>query len=369
MNYLILQILVYFIIIQAFFLGLHFSTIKKPIRVSDRILGFLLFSFAIAILSFRIILDTPAMNIFFKKYLYIIHLMLSLSMYIFLLFYVQSIYKKKLNYDIKHNLIHIIFFISYFVYSQILITKIPTLQSHDLKLYIIINSYKVSLYFLYLFWVFAYLKKEHVSFAAFFSIEKNPNLLWLVVLLSSFIFLWFVEFFILIVAILDIVAVLFKFIVISSIVVPFIFINAILIMALKKPLIFYVNQSITSRVMKEDQHNYIKRFIELMEKEKIFQDPELTLNKTAGLLKINPKYLSHTLNRQLHSSFPDIVNKYRIETCKKLLENGGDLTIQQIMYDAGYSSKSAFLKHFKRITGSTPSEYKTQLSKRISSKN
>jgi AraC-like DNA-binding protein len=228
-----------------------------------------------------------------------------------------------------------------------------------------INSFKVSLYSIYLIFVFAGLKKEHGSFTAFFSIQKNPNLLWFIVLLGSFIFLWLMELFILFIAITGTVAVMFTFIAVSSIIVPFIFINAILIMALKKPLIFYIHQGITPWMKKDgNQHTYAKGFIELMEKEYIFKDPELTLHKSAGLLKVNPKYLSLILNRQLHSSFPDIVNKYRIETCKKLLENGKDLTIQQIMYDVGYSSKSAFLKHFKRITGCTPSEYKTKLSKK-----
>jgi YesN/AraC family two-component response regulator len=113
----------------------------------------------------------------------------------------------------------------------------------------------------------------------------------------------------------------------------------------------------------EEQNKYVNGFITLMEKDKVYKDPELTLQKTSEILSINPKYLSLILNKQMHGTFPDIVNKYRIETCKQLLKNGSDLTIQQIMYYVGYNSKSAFNKHFKRITGCTPSDYKTQLLK------
>ena len=114
--------------------------------------------------------------------------------------------------------------------------------------------------------------------------------------------------------------------------------------------------------MKEDdQDRYLTRFTELMEKEKMFNDAELTLNKISELLQINPKYLSLILNKHLHSSFPDIINKYRIETTRQLLENNRYMTIQQIMYEVGYNSKSSFNKHFKRITGCTPSEYREKL--------
>ncbi len=365
MNPWIIQIFVYFIIIQALFLALHFFTIKKPNLPGNKILGYLLVCFAISILSFRLIFDIPGMGFFLKKILYIVHLTLSFLMFILLFFYIQSIYKRKLKLGINGYLVHIIIFTLYLVFCQHVIHKIPSLLlENDLKLYATISSVKVSLYLIYLILIFLCLQKEYHSFSAFFSFEKNPNLSWLTVLTGSFILLWVMEFFVLLSILIGITNAVSHYIVIILTVVPFIFINAILIMALKKPLVFYVKQNTTSWSMKDDDQNkYLNGFIELMEKEKMYNDSELTLSKISELLKINPKYLSLILNKHLHSSFPDIVNKYRIETTKQLLKKNNNMTIQQIMYEVGYNSKSAFNKHFKRITGCTPSEYKEEPSK------
>ena len=363
MNYLIVQIFIYFIIIQGLFLVFHFFTINKPNILSNKILGYLLLCFAISILAFRLIFDIPGMSFFLKKQLYIIHLAANFLMFILLVFYIQSIHRGKLKSGIRPKLIHLITLTAYFVFCQVAVKEIPSLLSNDLKLYTIISSIKVSLYFIYLVLVFLSLSEEYQSSSNFFSFQRNPNLWWLLVLLGSFAFLWLMEFLVLLSIMLGIVRILFYFLAITLIIVPFIFINTILIMALKKPLVFYVNHNNNSWSMKEDdQNNYLKRFIALMENDNLYNDSELKLNKISGLLNINPKYLSLILNKHMQSSFPGIINKYRIESSKRLLENSSGLTIQQIMYEVGYNSKSAFNFHFKRTTGCTPSEYKLKYS-------
>ena len=363
MNPAIIQIFVYFIIIQALFLAVHFFTIKRPNLPSNRILGYLLISFAISILSFRLIFDIHGMSFLLQKSLYIVHLMLSLLMFILLYYYIHAILKKKPKLIARNNLVHLILFVLYFAFLQLAVKRVPSLLYHtDLKLYAIISSIKVFLYFIYLFLVFSTLRRENLSFPILFSVHKNPNFSWLLVLTSSFILLWVMEFFVLLSILMGIIYTVFHIIVIILIIVPFIFVNAILIMALKRPSVFYAYQNNTTWLMKEDdQDRYLTRFTELMEKEKMFNDAELTLNKISELLQINPKYLSLILNKHLHSSFPDIINKYRIETTRQLLENNRYMTIQQIMYEVGYNSKSSFNKHFKRITGCTPSEYREKL--------
>lgn len=94
-----------------------------------------------------------------------------------------------------------------------------------------------------------------------------------------------------------------------------------------------------------------------------YTDPELTVNKLAGAINVHPKALSQAINTQLGSNFSDYVNSLRISYVKERLEHPIDKneTIVEVMYDAGFNSRSVFNTLFKKKTGLTPSEYKKQL--------
>jgi len=88
-------------------------------------------------------------------------------------------------------------------------------------------------------------------------------------------------------------------------------------------------------------------------------------------LKINLSvYLSQKLNieyNQLSNIFSEVENqtieKYfiaqKIEKAKEML-NYGDLTLSEIAYQLNYSSVAHLSAQFKKVTGLTPSVYKTQ---------
>ena len=103
----------------------------------------------------------------------------------------------------------------------------------------------------------------------------------------------------------------------------------------------------------------ISRINTLMEKEKLYQEPELTLQLLSEKLQ-TPSYLtSQAINEGLKKSFYDLVNGYRIEEAKRLLvdpRNSG-FTILSIGFDAGFNSKTTFHTVFKKFTGLTPTEY------------
>ena len=58
--------------------------------------------------------------------------------------------------------------------------------------------------------------------------------------------------------------------------------------------------------------------------------------------------------------FFDFMNQYRINYAKDLLidQNRQDLTVLEILYDAGFNSKSSFNTEFKKRSGVTPTEYR-----------
>ena len=58
-------------------------------------------------------------------------------------------------------------------------------------------------------------------------------------------------------------------------------------------------------------------------------------------------------------SFTEYVNGFRIRYAMKLMEEAHPQkrSIEDILYDSGFQSKSTFYTHFKKITGMTPASW------------
>ena len=111
---------------------------------------------------------------------------------------------------------------------------------------------------------------------------------------------------------------------------------------------------------KEDTNNYYDKFIRLLEKQKLHRDPNLTRDKIAKKLGISSGYFSSMLSNSSARSFNDIVNEYRLQEVTKILSDGSlnHFSLEAIGLEMGFKSKSSFFSNFKKVTGSTPSEYK-----------
>jgi len=151
----------------------------------------------------------------------------------------------------------------------------------------------------------------------------------------------------------------------------FIFINRVLLKALKEPEIFSVmeeKESVVDSAAKytgsglneEDKKRILEQIRQYMRNKKPYLEPELTLEQLAGQLSLRPKILSQVINESLQQNFFDFINRYRIEDAKKLLTNPVDkkITVLEVLYEVGFNSKSSFNTLFKKHTGLTPSEFK-----------
>lgn len=116
----------------------------------------------------------------------------------------------------------------------------------------------------------------------------------------------------------------------------------------------------TSALDRERAEKILPKLLDLMEKEKIYLDADLTLKKLSERLMIHYNHLSQIINEKLEYSFNDFVNRYRIEEAKKKLADPkeGKKTVLEIAYDTGFYSKSVFNTAFKKFTGMTPSQFK-----------
>ncbi len=114
-----------------------------------------------------------------------------------------------------------------------------------------------------------------------------------------------------------------------------------------------------SKLSEQEAQKIIGKVVQVLEKEELFLEPELTLQDLSN--KTNePTYLiSQSLNQSMGKSFYDLINNYRVEKAKHLLTdpNKKHLTVLSIAFEAGFNSKTTFNNVFKKLTGCTPTEY------------
>ncbi|MEM6725512.1 MAG: helix-turn-helix transcriptional regulator [Bacteroidota bacterium] len=99
---------------------------------------------------------------------------------------------------------------------------------------------------------------------------------------------------------------------------------------------------------------------EVMEKEQLFKNQELTLQHLAEALKIKPYLVSKALSEVLNKRFSDYVNAYRVVEVQRLLKdpNKSHYTLLSLAMEAGFNSKSSFNRAIKKQLGISPSELK-----------
>lgn len=97
-----------------------------------------------------------------------------------------------------------------------------------------------------------------------------------------------------------------------------------------------------------------------MRGQRLFLDPNLSLQKLSRQVGAAPHLISQTLNERLGSTFFDYVAGWRVDEAKRLIL-ADENSVLTIAMEAGFNSKSTFYKAFKKATGTTPSDWRRAL--------
>ena len=146
----------------------------------------------------------------------------------------------------------------------------------------------------------------------------------------------------------------------------FYFVNKVILKALRQPEIFAgITQNETSKYLGSNLtpnqiEAYKKQLLAFLNTEKPFLNPQVSLTDLSEKLSVSTKHLSQVINQSFDKSFFDFVNTYRIQEAQQILKKSKDdkLTVLEVMYEAGFNSKSSFNTAFKKETGQTPSEFR-----------
>ena len=113
----------------------------------------------------------------------------------------------------------------------------------------------------------------------------------------------------------------------------------------------------------EAELTLMERIQKLMDEEKVYLDPHFTLTGIVTQLGVNRTYISTTLNRCTGKTFTQYINEYRISEAINMMsvKENQYITIDNIAYNSGFSDRRTFHRIFKKITGLTPAEFRTNL--------
>jgi AraC-like DNA-binding protein len=121
----------------------------------------------------------------------------------------------------------------------------------------------------------------------------------------------------------------------------------------------HVSKYAKSGLRTSDQIRIAKRLEKLMQQQALFRDNRLNLASLSSHTGYRASYISQVLNQHLNTSFNDWLNQYRVQYVVNALQSRHDVSIQLIADEAGFNTKSTFYSAFKKITGKTPSQFRS----------
>lgn len=126
------------------------------------------------------------------------------------------------------------------------------------------------------------------------------------------------------------------------------------------------NELYKKNTPKADCHLYNEK-IDIIEaaihQQKLYLESNINLERFANDISMKPRDLSRIINTHYNVTFFDFINGFRIEEAKRLLasaEHAQD-SILEIIFKSGFNSQASFQRHFNRIVGTTPTEYRKKV--------
>ena len=111
---------------------------------------------------------------------------------------------------------------------------------------------------------------------------------------------------------------------------------------------------------KDKSIGYFRRIEEIINSNKLFLDPDLSLHSVAQAVKLSDRVVSQTIKQSVGLSLTDYINIKRIGYAKELLRTTtkSEKNVLEILYEAGFNSKSVFNTQFKKHTGQSPTHFR-----------
>ncbi|RZM71487.1 AraC family transcriptional regulator [Pseudoalteromonas rubra] len=121
------------------------------------------------------------------------------------------------------------------------------------------------------------------------------------------------------------------------------------------------------RISDQQSHELSAKLTHLLDEERLFTDPDMSLPRLARRLGVSHTKLSQFLNQHYSCNFNQYLNRYRVEYAQGLLCQQQNLTMDHVAELCGFNASSTFYTAFKKYSGQTPSQFRASNTAKLSS--
>lgn len=123
-----------------------------------------------------------------------------------------------------------------------------------------------------------------------------------------------------------------------------------------------MNQTLSNLLkfrMRRRPEEIYQKVVSLLQREKPFLDPHLSLRRLAVIVGTNTQYLSAAIRECTGGNFRSLINDFRVQYAQELFRDrvAGEINYGTFYSECGFLSKSAFYVAFKKRLNKTPKQY------------
>jgi AraC-like DNA-binding protein len=149
----------------------------------------------------------------------------------------------------------------------------------------------------------------------------------------------------------------------------FIFLNMFFFKAILQPDQFLgidEKKLLPVKVTSDKSKDHFNNIEEIIISKQLFLDPDLSLHNISQAVKLSDRMVSQVIRQNTNLNFTDYINRKRIDYAKDVLKSTtrAEKNVLEILYEAGFNSKSVFNTQFKKHTGLSPTEFRESNYKR-----
>ncbi len=127
-------------------------------------------------------------------------------------------------------------------------------------------------------------------------------------------------------------------------------------------------KAITDQSFPQTNHKEaLQKLSSIIESDKRYQQPKLTLHTLSRELSLSPRYLSYLIHTYYDCTFHDFINQYRVKEAIHKMKDPSfeNHSLMAIAFAVGFNSGPAFQYSFKKQTGISPNVYRANLTSPI----